>query len=89
MKEGINDFVEAFYRFTLQEIHRVGDPFYCTASIKISDARNHLFHTSDCLQTDEAEDIYALSDLCMVDEEMQTVPNRQRMFRIARNYWRE
>ena len=83
----INEFVEALYRFVANEIKRVTDPIYCQEGIKIVDARNHIFRLSDTLRTDEAEDTYALSDLCIVDEDMQTVPNRQRMYRIARNHW--
>ena len=75
------------YRFVANEIKRVTDPIYCQEGIKIVDARNHIFRLSDTLRTDEAEDTYALSDLCIVDEDMQTVPHRQRMYRIARNYW--
>ena len=87
MQEEINEFVEALYRFVANEIKRVTDPIYCQEGIKIVDARNHIFRLSDTLRTDEAEDTYALSDLCIVDEDMQTVPNRQRMYRIARNHW--
>ena len=86
MQEEINEFVEALYRFVANEIKRVTDPIYCQEGIKIVDARNHIFRLSDTLRTDEAEDTYALSDLCIVDEDMQTVPNRQRMYRIARNH---
>ena len=72
MQEEINEFVEALYRFVANEI---------------VDARNHIFRLTDTSRTDEAEDTYALPDLCIIDEDMQTVPNRQRMYRIARNYW--
>ena len=78
---------DTYDRFVANEIKRVTDPIYCQEGIKIVDARNHIFRLSDTLRTDEAEDTYALSDLCIVDEDMQTVPNRQRMYRIARNYW--
>lgn len=87
MQEEINEFVEALYCFVANEIKRGTDPIYCQEGIKIVDARNHIFRLSDTLRTDEAEDTYALSDLCIVDEDMQTVPNRQRMYRIARNHW--
>ena len=87
MQEEINEFVEALYCFVADEIKRVADPIYSQEGIKIVDARNHIFRLSDTLRTDEAEDTYALSDLCMVDESMRTVPNRQRMYRIARNHW--
>ena len=88
MQEEINEFVEALYRFVANEIKRVTDPIYCQEGIKIVDARNHIFRLSDTLRTDEAEDTYALSDLCIVDaRHARPVPHRQRMYRIARNYW--
>ncbi len=87
MQEEIDEFVEALYRFVAEEIRRAADPVYCREGIKIVDARNHIFRLSDASRTDEAEDTYALSDLCLVDEDMRTVPNRQRMYRIARNHW--
>lgn len=87
MQEEINEFVEALYRFVANEIKRVTAPIYCQEGIKIVDARNHIFRLTDTSRTDEAEDTYALPDLCIIDEDMQTVPNRQRMYRIARNYW--
>lgn len=87
MQEEIDEFVEALYRVVANEIGRVSDPIYSQEGIKIVDARNHIFRLTGTTSTDEAEDTYALSDLCIVDEDMQTVPNRQRMYRIARNYW--
>ena len=76
MQEEINEFVEALYRFVANEIKRVTDPIYCQEGIKIVDARNHIFRLTDTSRTDEAEDTYALPDLCIIDEDMQTVPNR-------------
>ncbi|MCD8318462.1 MAG: hypothetical protein LUC45_06345 [Paraprevotella sp.] len=87
MSAEADDFIEALYRFVSEQIQRTSDPIYNRESIKIVDARNHIFRLSESGQTDEAEDLYALSDLCYVDEDMQTVPNRARMQRIARNYW--
>lgn len=87
MQEEINEFVEALYRFVSHEIDRISDPIYSQECIYIADARNHIFRLSEATQTDEAEDTYALADLCYIDEEMNTVPNRQRMLCIARNYW--
>ncbi len=60
---------------------------YCREGIKIADARSHVFRRTATARTDEAEDTYALSDLCRVDEDLRTVPNRPRMYRIARNHW--
>lgn len=66
MQEEINEFVEALYRFVANEIKRVTDPIYCQEGIKIVDARNHIFRLTDTSRTDEAEDTYALPDLCII-----------------------
>ena len=88
MEEEINSFVEALTRFVEQTLSQESDPVYSQKAVKISDARNHIFRLTEPARTDETEDTYALSDLCRVDEDnMQTVPNRGRMLRIARNYW--
>ncbi len=87
MQEEINDFVDALSRFVADRLLMETDMTYCQEAVKITDARNHIFHKITCAATDESEDIYALRDLCYTDEEMKTQPNRQRMVRIARNYW--
>ena len=88
MENEINDFVEALARFVEQELSREPDPVYSQKAVKIDDARNHIFRMVEPARTDESEDLYALADLCRMDEDSpQAVPNRGRMLRIAHNYW--
>lgn len=87
MQEEINDFIDALSRFVSDKLRMETDMTYCQEAVKIIDARNHIFREMPCAATDESEDIYALRDLCHTDEEMNTLPDRQRMLRIARNYW--
>lgn len=88
MENEINDFVEALARFVERELSREPDPVYSQKAVKIDDARNHIFRIVEPARTDESEDLYALADLCRMDEDnLQAVPNRGRMLRIARNYW--
>lgn len=87
-KKETEEFVEALYRFTAQLLMHEPDPVYSQKAVKIADARNHIFRVVEPARTDEAEDLYALADLCRLDEDtMEAVPNRGRMLRIARNYW--
>ncbi len=81
------DFVEALYAFVASELRRVSDVTYSREGVKITDARNHLFCPVENAVTDEASDVYLLVDLCHTDEDMQTVPDKMRMWRVARNYW--
>lgn len=87
MQEEVNDFIDALCRFVSEELRRTPDPVYCQESVKIIDARNHIFQKTDGAVTEESEDTYAIRDLCHTDEDMQVGPDRQRMQRIARNYW--
>lgn len=87
MQEEINEFVEALYRFVANEIKRSQTPYTARRASKSWMPETISFRLTDTSRTDEAEDTYALPDLCIIDEDMQTVPNRQRMYRIARNYW--
>lgn len=87
MQEEVNDFIEALCRYVADELHRRPDVIYCRDAVKIADARNHIFYKVENCDTDEAADVYALRDLCHTDETMQTLPDRLRMQRIARNYW--
>lgn len=85
----IEEFVNELYAFVAGELRQREDMAYCRDRVKVVDARNHLFRCDDKGDTDEAEDKYALKDLCRLDDDMQYVPDRQRMQRIALNYWRE
>lgn len=79
-------FAEALCRHAAEEL-RGQDGAYPQGAIQVTDARNHLFRTLPTQPTDEAEDIYALSDLCHVDEQMITSPDIHRALSVARNYF--
>ncbi len=82
----MKDFAEALCRHVAGEL--VGhDGEYLTSAVKVVDARNHLFRTLPCQYTDEAEDVYAMSDLCCIDEEMNTKPDMKKALSVARNYF--
>lgn len=81
------DFVDALYAFAVSELRRLSDVTYSREGVEIVDARNHLFRSVTGKNTDEETGVYLLSDLCGMDDEMNTVPDRMRLWRIARNYW--
>lgn len=84
----IDEFVQSLTRFVRTAAEETDDVMYSRRGVRIADARNHLFIGLDDAQTDESEDIFALRDLCRVDEDtMETVPDEQRMYGIARMYW--
>lgn len=74
---------EELCRFVAQEIRRLQDVEYCMDLIEIADPYNHLFRNIGAGSQDEARNIYRLTDLCMLDETMQWIPNRSRIRRIA------
>lgn len=74
---------EELYHFVEQEIRRLQDVEYCMDLIEITDPYNHLFRNIGIGSQDEARNIYRLIDLCMLDDSMQWVPNRNRIRRIA------
>lgn len=82
------DFVEALARYVDDALrHAAGGGDYISGAVQIVDARNHLFREAGNRSTDEEAGIYALRDLCRVDEDtLDTVPNRQRFAAIAREY---
>ena len=89
MREEIKDFVDALESYVKAQLLASGEPAdYNVEALEITDARNHLFRPAGKRATDEAENIYALRDLCRVDEtSLDFVPDRQRMEAIARNFF--
>ncbi len=63
------------------------DGAYIKGALRIVDARNHIFMDVPHQSTDEASDVYALADLCHLNEEMQTEPDMYRALAVARNYF--
>lgn len=74
---------EELYRFVAQEIQRLQDVEYCMDLIEITDPYNHLFRNIGVGVQDESHNIYRLTDLCMLDETMQWIPNWSRIRRIV------
>lgn len=83
------DFVDALENYVKAELRVSGEPAdYNTDAIRIVDARNHLFSNVGRQQTDQELGIYAIRDLCRVDENtLETVPDRMRFQSIAREYF--
>lgn len=76
-------FEEELYYFVKQEIVRLQDVEYCLDLIEIADPYNHVFRNIGVGTPDEARNIYRLTDLCMLDDSMAWIPNRNRIRRIA------
>lgn len=89
MKEVRNNFVEALMAYVHAALRDSGEAAdYCRMAVRIVDARNLLFCSAGACSTDETEDIFALRDLCCIDEEtMEFVPDRGRIESVARNYF--
>ncbi len=85
-KKEFVDTLEAFVREQLRLCTEAPD--YNNESVRIIDARNHLFANVGRRGTDEEEGIYAIRSLCKVDEDtMELVPDRMRFASIAKTYF--
>ncbi len=89
MIEDIDEFaksLESYVGAALAELGETAD--YCTEALQVLDARNHLFTLVGKRPTDESDDVYALRDLCRIDEEtMELRPDRGRIQAVARNFF--
>lgn len=83
------DFIDALEAYVREQLAASGQPAdYNVEALHVVDARNHLFRPAGKRPTDEADDIYALRDLCRVDETtMEMVPDRGRLAAVARNFF--
>ena len=77
-REVREEFARALCQYVSEQL-RGQDGAYPKGAVRVLDARNQ--------HTDEAEDTYALRDLCHVDEMMQTLPDPNRALSVARNYF--
>ncbi len=89
MYNDTEEFVNALDSFVRAELRLSMQPAdYNNEAVQIVDARNHLFRNVGIRATDEEEDIYALRELCHVDENtLDLVPNRMKLQSIARSYF--
>jgi hypothetical protein len=83
----IEDFVNSITKLIENEINTGEDMTYSQKAIYIADARNHLFRIIDCAATDESENIFAIKELCFIDDEMNMMPDVQHIRLIARKFW--
>lgn len=82
------EFVRALRRYVEVELATCGEaPDYNTEAVEVVDARNRLFRNVGARRTDESENIYALRDLCYVDDAMNIVPCEARLRSVARNFF--
>lgn len=84
----LTDFVDALLAYTESALRASGElPDYCQEAVRIIDARNHLFVSAGVHRTDEEHSIYALRDLCALDEDsMELVPDRMKCAAVGRNF---
>lgn len=84
-----NDFVQALEDYVGEQLRLCHEaPDYNNEAIRILDARNHLFSNVGRHGTDEEQGIYAIRDLCHVDEDtMEVVPDRSRFKALAKDYF--
>ncbi len=83
------DFIEALCSYVEEQLRLSPEaPDYNNEAIRIVDARNHLFSNVGRQRTDEERGIYAIRDLCHVDDEtMETVPDPMRFKALAKEYF--
>ncbi len=89
MYNDTDEFVNALDSFVRAELRLSMQPAdYNNEAVQIVDARNHLFRNVGVRATDEEEDVYAIRELCHVDEDtLDLVPNRMKLQAIARSYF--
>ncbi len=87
MSEEMTDFVAALERHVRTRLAEMGgEADYCREAVEIADARNRLFRDAGLRDTDEAENVYALRDLCRIDEDtMMLTPDRGKLLNAGRN----
>lgn len=89
MPDEKKDFADALLRFIEAELRESDEPAdYNSHAVQVVDARNHLFRNAGRRMTDEQLGVYAIRELCRVDEDtMETVPDRRRVEAIAKAYF--
>ena len=83
----LSDFANALERHVAERLRLCEDsPDYVCEAVHIADAHNLLFITVEGGTTDEEHNLFALRDLCHLDDmTLNHVPDRQRIERLARH----
>lgn len=89
MNDEQRDFVAALLAYVRAALASAGEAAdYCREAVRIVDARNHLFCPAGRRATDESENVYALRDLCRLDEDtLEMMPDEGRVASISRNFF--
>lgn len=84
----LQDFVDALIAYAEAALRTSGElPDYCQEAVRIIDARNHLFTSAGIHRTDEEHGIYALRDLCALNEDtMELQPDRLKCAAVGRDF---
>lgn len=81
-------FIVALESHIADALSRIGDIEYCQEAVKIIDARNHIFKILPIAASDEEHSVFALRDLCRLDEEtMSWHVDINRLRAIARDFF--
>lgn len=85
----MKDFCQALLDHVSHSLARMnGDAEYSQEAVRIIDARNYLFGTLESAHTDEENGIYAIRDLCILDDmTMLFHPDLHKIQAVARNYF--
>ncbi|MCF0235504.1 MAG: hypothetical protein HUK09_02095 [Bacteroidaceae bacterium] len=88
MHSELEDFAQALLQYVKATLQSSGEmPDYCQEAVKILDARNQLFASAGTHKTDEEHGIYALRDLCALDDEtMELAPDLLRCKAVGRDF---
>lgn len=86
--KSLEDLINALASHVADAINRIGDIEYCQEAIKITDARNHIFQDLSNTSSDEEHSVFALRDLCRLDEEtMQWQVDKNRLRAVAKDFF--
>ncbi|RRD80517.1 hypothetical protein EII14_01615 [Alloprevotella sp. OH1205_COT-284] len=85
----LEDFADALLSHVEAALRASGETAdYSQEAVCIIDARNHLFASAGVHRTDEERGIYALRDLCALDDEsMELRPDRMRCRAVGRDFF--
>lgn len=86
-REQIETFIRSLSAFLKSEAGRDGLE-YTHDSVHVVDAWNCVFRNVGAKGTDEEHDIYAMSSLCHLDDDLQSVPDEKKLRRLAQVYFR-
>lgn len=85
--EQIETFIRSLAAFLKSEAGEDGLE-YTHDSVQVADAWNCVFRNVGAKGTDEEHDIYAMSSLCHLDDDLCSVPDEKKLRGLARVYFK-